>query len=537
MIYYKYEFEVYSHLLSNFFLQKTSFSHQDKLVKGCEHMESKLIKVLSKEDLKNLVNRRSAKGPVPITINKDYTKNLKTNLLTPSRNQSYSCCVEWITKWFLSKFPDDFFKQKFIDMEHLLKQRMDYKTRELLTTNKPAVAIRASLDHSYNRELLDQYNYGDRTYSSMTRGKELFFRDRENNLGIGITMEMLLLNFSFRMVFAEQAIQMDVGNRCNLVFRANATQKHYVDVDYHIPDELLVQLAEDTGNYVCPCSGKIVDAEQFVKYFNQHSQLPIYYKFDASKGNMQYFLRMPRCLIHIRTNPIDIDEGDNHGNLHNNFKVSFDCQVRFPSPKFYAYLSIKDRSNTVCISQLDTKSFGVIVSSLAKVPDTNSKGWPRKLETMYSFNTKEEKKDIQEKKLMSIDFKDMIGDLRDAIELTKSRAISPNVFLDLRVYNYYKEIPIEVDWYKMRIDLLYPLTSTECCIVLYIDSDYYMELIKILKEYEKTRIQPTDTQYEHRYLKDKTISPDIPNGKVVEDNEFNEYEISKKCLLIDEEES
>lgn len=499
-------------------------------------MDPKLIKILTANDIRNLLSRKSANGPMPIQINKSYTKNLKTNLLTPSRNQSYSCAMEYMTKWFFSKFPDDFFKQKFIDMEHILKQRLDYKTRELLTTNKPAVVIKATIDHSYNRELLDQYNYGDRTYSSMTRGKELFFRDYENNLGIGITMEMLLLNFSFRMVFAEQAIQIDVGNRCNLVFRANATQKHYVDVDYHIPDELLVQLAEDTGNFVCPCSGKIVDAENFVRYFNKHSKLPIYYKFDASKGTMQYFLRMPRCLIHIRTNPIDIDEGDTQGNLHNNFKVSFDCQVRFPSPKFYAYLSIKDRSNTVCISQLDSKSFGIIVSSLAKVPDVNDKGWQRKLETMYSFNSKEEVQAIKKGKLMSINFKEMIGDLRDAIELTKSRAISPNAFLDLRVYNYYKEMPINIDWYDMRIDILSPLTSTECCIIMYIDSDYYMELMKVLKEYDKTRIQPTDTQYKHRYKlnQNKTLQ-EIPDSKVNEDNEFNEYEISQKCLLLNEE--
>ena len=349
--------------------------------------------------------------------------------------------------------------------------------------------------------MLDQYNYGTTIYNNKTSYRDAFFRDSDRSLMISMQMEMLLLNFSFRMLFAEQGIQIDVANRAALAYRANATQKHYVNLDFHIPDELLVQLAEDTNNFVCPCTGKILDAEKFVKYFNQHSQLPLYYKFDASKHKMQYYLRVSRCLVHIRTNDIQIDEGQRDGNLMNNYSVSFDCQVRFPSPKFYAYYSLKERQNAICLSRLDEKSFGIFVSSLAQVPNKNEKGWDRKLETMYRFDDNEIA-DIKAKKLKTIDFSEMIGDLRDAITLTKKMAISPDVFLDMRVYNNFKRIDCEIDWYNCVIKMHEPLSSAVCCIVLYIDGAYYAEIMNVLKEYYKNRIQPDDTQIEHRFTKE-----------------------------------
>ena len=492
-------------------------------------MDTNVVKVLSKRDIDALLGRNE--GKTPIAFVKSYSTDLKTNLLTPSRNQSYSCCIEWVSRWFYSKFSDNFFKQKHLEIEHILNQRLHYRTRDLLVTNKPAVSISVNMDNNYNRELLDQYNYGADLYSNRARYRDVFFRDTDRSLGIALTMEMLLLNFSFKMLFAEQGIQMDVANRVNLLFRSGATQKSYADIDYHIPEELLIQLAEDTNNFVCPCTGKILDAEAFVRYFNQHSQLILYYKFDASKHKMQYFLRIPHCVIHIKVNEVQVNEGDRMGNIRNNFEVSFDCQVRFPSPKFYAYLSLKERADTLCISQLDERSFGVLVSSLAQVPDKNEKGWARKVETMYVFDEPKEVLAIKNGEHMHIDFGEMIGDLRNAIELTKSMAISPDAFLDLRVYNYFKRVPVSIDWNAYRINFLDKISSCECCIVLYIDGGYYANIVTALKEYDKNRIISSGTQTDpitHPELKNTTsIEPDGKAPTNVIDQSVSQCPIKK----------
>lgn len=485
-------------------------------------MDAKVMKVLSKQDLRRLVDQKT--GLSPIAIARSYTKNLKTNLLVPSRINSYSKCIEYMSNWFYSKFPDDFFKQKHLEAEHILNWRLRYPSREFLTYTKPACGLRVTLDDSYNRELLDQYNYGDSVYTNRARYKDMFFQDPKRSLMIGLTMEMLLLKFNFKMLFAEQGIQMDIVAKCQLMFKSNATQKHYVDVDYHIPDELLNQLAEDTNNFVCPYTNSIVDAEKFVNYFNQHSLLPLYYKFDPGKHKMQYYLRIPRCLIHIKTGEFNVEEGVRYGgNIHSNYKINFECQVRFPSVKFYSYMSIKQRENMMCVSQLDEKSFAIITTSLARIPSTNDKGWARKLETMYRFNTKEELEAIKNEELLSIDFAEMIGDLRDAIELTKSMALNPAVFLDMRVYNYFSEIPIHVDWYACRIDLLAPLSSAECCIVLYIDGVYYATVVDNLRQYHHHGIQLSNTILEHEEHEHKDITSlgrkeDMVKNNEIEDN-------------------
>lgn len=462
----------------------------------------KVVKELTPTQVAYLLKTNSTKL-LPISIEKDYYKDLKTNLLTPSRNQNYSCCIEYILRWFYSKFPDGFFRQKYIDTEHIFHQRMNYKFRDLLVTNKPAATVQVTLDQSYNRQLLDQYNYGMTMYNNRTHYKDAFFIDHDKDLFISMTMEMLLLNFRFKMLFPNQAIQMDVANRCVLAFRAGATQKYFTDVDFHIPDELLVQLAEDNNQFVCPNSGKIRDAHTFSQYFNSHSSLPLFYKFDSSKHIMQYFLRVGRCMIHIKTDEIQTDNGQEVGNIKDNFGIEFNCQVRFPSPKFYAYYSIKTRKKQICMSKLDEKSFGVIVSSLAKVPVKNDKGWDRGIETQYNLS-KEEFALSKKGALLTIHFAELLGDIRDVVESVKSMALSPEVFLDIKVYSYFKQIPIEVDWINYTINLKEPIDGA-CYIIIYMDRVYYAEHLNALKNYSGTRIQPTDQNIMHQpneYTKD-----------------------------------
>lgn len=455
-------------------------------------MDPTVYKILTPQQVVHILKTDNTKF-LPIDIKKDYHKKLKTNLLTPSRNQNYSCCIEYMLRWFYSKFPEGFFRQKHLDAEHIFQQRRLYRFRDLLVINKPAASVRVNLDTSYNRNLLDQYNYGHTMYNNRTSYRDAFFRDYDNNLFISMNLEMLLLRFTFRMLFPNQGIQIDVANRCNLIFRAGATQKHFNDVDFHIPDELVNQVAEDNGQFVCPNSNKIRDAHTFVTFFNQHSSLPMYYKFDASKHIMQYFLRVPRCLIHIKTDPMQVDEGRDVGNVKDNYGVEFNCEVRFPAPKFYAYYSIKTREQEYCMSKLDSKSFAVMVSSLATVPIKNDKGWDRAIETDYKLTAEEAKVGIKE-----IPFFELVESLSDVIESVKSMALSPEVFLDIKVYSYFKQIPCTIDWINYVIHLSETIKEQACYIIIYMDSIYYSEHLTVIKNYDKTRIQPTDQIIEHQ---------------------------------------
>lgn len=461
-------------------------------------MSSNEYKVLSNREV--LLALGKEKKDLPIQLDRDYYKTLKTNLLVPSTEQTYSCVVEYISNWFYSKFPDNFFKSKYLEDSHILAQLRSMKTRELISISKPAAVIKSNLDMAFNREQLDQYNYGNLIYNNRASYQDAFFADRDKHLFISMNMEVLLLNFNFRILLPAQGIQTDVAKQCQLVFRSGATQKHYTDVDFHIPDELLEQLASDTDHFVCPCSGKIRDAIEFVNYFNMHSSLPLMYKFNAATGAMHYYLKMPSCVIHIRTNEVQIDEGMRQEHLMNNFTISFDCQVRFPTPKFYAYYSLIQRDNVKCISKLDDNSFVVSVTSLSNVPAKNSKGWQWNLRTEYNFTDPKEIDAIKNKQLMHIDFQELVGDLRDVIDATKRIAISPSVFLDIQVYSMFKIVKSQIDWQNYRINILEPIESAKCYLIVYMDGAYYNAQLINVKEYEKTRIEPSNTNIEHKRL-------------------------------------
>ena len=71
------------------------------------------IKILSNREVESMLGLHPKDYPI-LKIERDYKKELKTNLVIPSFNQNFSCAVEFMTKWFYNKFPDDFFKSKYI---------------------------------------------------------------------------------------------------------------------------------------------------------------------------------------------------------------------------------------------------------------------------------------------------------------------------------------------------------------------------------------------------------------------------------------
>ena len=443
-------------------------------------MDPKIFKPLSEVDILNAFGRTDL---TPIQIDVDYYKKLKTNLLVPSVNQAYSTAIEWVSKWFYSKFKEGFFKQTFLDASHLMDQFRKLRRRDLLSITKPACVISVDLDTGYNRENLDLYNLGPTLMTNRTSYRDAFFIDRDKHLFVSMRMEMLMFRFNFRMKFATRAMQMDCAKMCQLAFRYNGSEKHYLDIDYDVPEELLLQIAEDTGAGINTCN-KIHDMVAFVSYLNKHSHLPFLYKFNTAKGHMDCFLKVPNNVVNIRTSSINIDNGSDHMMLKSDYEVSFSSEVRFPSIQFYSYYSFLSRESKKCINRLDSKSFVVCISNLSKIPTKDEHGWQWSIQTEYTFDEKEDH--------TVINFKDLIGDIRDVIDYTKSIAISPHVFLNLKLYNNFKEIPIHIDWVHYKITLLNLIENDKVFIVVYMDNEYFNNQIVMLRNYDKNRIQDSN---------------------------------------------
>ena len=447
--------------------------------------------ILSNDDVLRAMGRKN----LPIKIHRDYYKNLKMNLLVPSANQSYSTAIEYISKWFYSKFKEGYFATTFLETSHVLDQFRRIKKHDMISITNPAVVISVDIDHSFNRENIDLYNLGNTIWNNRCSFRDSFFSDLDKHLFIAMQMEMLLLNFNFRIKLSTKGTQIDIARMCQLAFRANGTQKRYLDIDYKVPRELIYQLAEDTGYTIrenCIC-----DVITFLHYVNMRSRLMFFYKFDTSTGHMEFFIKIPNVVVHIRTDQINTDQGETHGMITTDYTVSFDCQVRFPNIKFFAYYSMMTRESIKTYSKLDQKSFLVSISNLSRVPSRDKHGWQWSLQTEYHADEEEIPK-IKNKELISIDFSTVIGDLRDVIDYCRSIAISPEVFLNIQVYNSFHLVKRDIDWIHYKINLLEPIESTMSYIIIYMDNEYMNNVISQQRDYEKNRVQWSDNRINSR---------------------------------------
>ena len=178
------------------------------------------------------------------------------------------------------------------------------------------------------------------------------------------------------------------------------------------------------------------------------------------------------------------------------YQVTFDCQVRFPSPKFYAYYSIVERESIKSIIKIDDGLFIQCSTNMARVPEVDEHGWQRSLHTIYNFNTSQELSMIKRKEIgLKIEFKELLGDLRDVIDYTKSIAISPEVFLDIKVFNFDKIIKTHIDWQEYTIYIDQPVESKKCFLIIYMDNAYVHDKLSEIKHYaDNIRIQPSNNR-------------------------------------------
>ena len=454
-------------------------------------MDPDKIRVLTPVDL---INRFGRTDLLPIKIDRDFYKKLKTNLIIPSANQAYSMCIEYMSKWFYGKFPDGFFRSTFLETSNIMDQLRSFSNKQLIGSMKPCAAVSADLDLSYNRESLDLHNLGLTLYSNHCSFRDAFFIDGKKHLYISLTPELLLMNFQFKLRLDTRALQLDVAKMCQMAFRANGTQKHYNDVDYPVPKELINQIASDSGHVIS--NNNIYDRTEFLHYLNSHSKLPFFYKLNTATQNMEWFVKIPNVIIHIKTGDVNIDQGNLKGMTNTDYGVTFDCQVRFPSPKFYAYYSIVERESIKSIIKIDNGLFIQCSTNMAKVPEVDEHGWQWTVHTEYEFNSAKELSIIKKKELgLEIKFDELLGDLRDVIDYTKSIAISPEVFLDIKVFNFDKIVKTHVDWQEYAIHIDQPVESKKCFLIIYMDNAYVHEKLSEIKHYtDSVRIQPSNNR-------------------------------------------
>lgn len=411
-------------------------------------------------------------------IRKEHSKTLYRSICVPSTVQSYSLCIEYMKNWFLSKFSPDTFKSIYIEGKNIYDDFRSMTKLELLKRQKPALSITPSISWDFNNENIDSYPYGMDLYVQMGKFKNSFFSCPSTNSYMGIGMETIFMTFNFKIKVETRSQQLDLYKFIKLACRVGFTNGEDVDLDFHIPYALMMQLAKDNGFEVYAKDNKeeyIKDIPKFLRWLNTRSVLPFLYKYRTLNGKNEFFIRMRKMYVHIRPTDLSADDGEREGQLTNNFTLDLSTEVRFPAPKMYSYYSNNEHKIQTVYGAWYQPNCPVTTCYTFKgsdIPDTNKYGWPLYMSTTY------ESDDDDINKVLKINISKLLeGDIQDCINQCINSGISPSIFCDMMFYNGGEYMNGEINWTNFEFTSTNPIRSIGTYIGVYIDSSYVSNYI------------------------------------------------------------
>ena len=413
-------------------------------------------------------------------IKQNHQIRLNSDISVPSTIHGYSIGVEYMQKWFLDKFDKDYFKTIFVAGKSVFDDYRKLSKKELLSIEKPAVSINPVLDVDYNRDYVDMYPGGLKNFARRTcTYDKAFFSDYENNNYLAMHLRLMKINFNFRVRVKTRAQQIDVFEFMKIAFKNGSSHKEYKDVDFHVPKEIIICIAKDAG-YEVDENGKVKDIIGFLGYLNSHSGLPFMYKLRTINGNNEFFIKAPNLCLHILcTDPLSMDDGERQGQLDNNFHIEMNCELRIPVPQFYAYYT----DHTIALEKkLKRELLGLYnLSDVYQVPEVNEKKWEILIKTDWLND---------EYYLDEIEFAELLDrpDLQKILAHTFNMGLSPAIFLDVKLYNNFKKVPIEIDWLNFKIKVNSVLREKQSKVVIYADRGYINEQLLVLEKMYDSRI-------------------------------------------------
>jgi hypothetical protein len=173
--------------------------------------------------------------------------------------------------------------------------------------------------------------------------------------------------------------------------------------------------------------------------------------------------------VEVRTTSLSKDSGNKTGHLASDFGIDMDIEVKFPAMDMYVYFS---RDSGVFLDPkdyIDTESIIISTLHLQNIPGMNEKHWLRFVESRYENDNNNE--------VLDIDMNDFFsGDILNSIKFHKDKFISPDVFIDLQIYNESNRIACNMNWNTMKLTTSTPISGKMCDIVMYVDAKYFNEL-------------------------------------------------------------
>lgn len=422
-----------------------------------------------------------------------FRPKLYADLYIPSYMNGYSIAMEFMYNYFMSRFPKNYFNTIHIVGKYMLDDFRRYEYGDRIKREVPMVSIASKVEPTTDFDMIDIHLFGIDRYMMKTDMYRSFFKDYKNKLFLGLVSKTMMVNFAFRLRFETLSLQMDMFNKMNIMFRIGCTTTMDIDADFHIPYNLMSDVAKDAG-FQIDANGRIINPYDFLAYLNRNSHIPFLYKLRYINGKREFFIRMMNLPVHIDTrDQPDMDDGEQIGQTSNNYHIDMNIKLMMPVPNFYIYYSEGKVVNDIKL--VEPTNVSVYSMRVMDIPDINDKGW-----NMYA--TSNYLKDKNEKVIKEIDistlFKSPVDNsvgisLDDLIEDAIQNEISPSAFIDIDIYSNdisinSGKIPIKVDWKNRKILFPNHVENSYLYIIIYTEMGYINDKIIDKDGLYKTRM-------------------------------------------------
>ena len=396
---------------------------------------------------------------------------LNKNITVAPLHQSYALCIEYMRHWFLQKFKDDFFSWIHTDGSNVFGEMVKLDKKNIMThtsDDKASLTIIPTIDDDYNRDRLDQNLFGIDQFINTTKIDKAFFQDPINQRYILMKMDMMLLNFTYRIKVPSRAMQLDIQKYMKLAFRTNLSESNDVDLDYVLPYPMMLFIARDLGFEVK--DDRIVEPIKFLTYLNSRSYIPITYKRSNVNAREEYFVRVDHIPVRLLIKDVTKDDGNKYGHISDDFGIEMQVEVRFPSMQLYVYFT-KEELTKVTFGDEVYNIDNTLMMSLHYYDDPpaiNTRGWKLTINAQW-----EEEKPGS----IDIDLNELFdGELSQISNYLVSKFISPSVFIDVQLYSGGMKLDTDINWDDMKLHADNPTNKLISTIAIYIDLEYLNSL-------------------------------------------------------------
>lgn len=414
-------------------------------------------------------------------------KMLASSVVLPSQYHAYSICVEFIKNWFLDKFSENYFNSVYVDGKHSFDEFINFSDiDQQLKKINPLLMITPVINMEHNRQWVDSSPEFP-LLLQRTRLEGSFFNDINdtNSTHLQIIFKTILMNFTFRMRVNTRAEELDLCEYIKLKHRAGWSETQHLSLDIHIPKHIITQIAYDKG-FELDENLNVKKPHELIKYLNSKSLIPFIYKYRCSTGNNEFFIKVPNCTTHIKSELPSIDDGERQGMNSTNYTVEFQLEAEMTAPYAFTYYSQNEQKYIKTTDVIEDKLCILKSSFIATdIPKQDEHKWDLYSTTEYLI----EKEDLGTE--IEIDFKEYFkySDLNALMEYTRDIGINPVTFVNFKFFNNGIERDYEINWNDLTCKIIGPAENITTVIAVYCDMSYINDTNNYLHDLEKSRIE------------------------------------------------